>query len=114
MAGISRWREHRWKDRWEGVRCRTQISILPSRFACYQSFGFAACAKDVPAWGRALSSVLSRNEALRKRIIAKYVDRYRTVRDYYATKKELVTIQDVSQFVPELIATAMEAVEEEA
>jgi len=53
-----------------------------------------------------------RNSGLGSDFIAQYGDRYRTVRGYYVTKKELVTIQDVSQFVVELITTAMEGVEE--
>jgi hypothetical protein len=35
-------------------------------------------------------------------------DRYRTVRDYYLPRKGLVVIQDVSPFVPELVAAAVE------
>ena len=58
--------------------------------------------------GRALSSVLSRNEKLRKDFNQKFGDRYRTVRDYYLPRKGLVVIQDVSTFVPELVA-AVEA-----
>ena len=62
--------------------------------------------------GRALSSVLSRNEKLRKDFNAKFGDRYRKVRDYYVPRKERVVIQDVSTFVPELVA-AVEAAEAE-
>lgn len=61
--------------------------------------------------GRALSSVLSRNVALRNRFNEKFGDRYRTVRDYYLPKKGVVVIQDVSPFVPELVAAAVEAAE---
>ena len=60
--------------------------------------------------GRALSSVLSRNEKLRKDFNEKFGDRYRSVRDYYLPRKGLVVIQDVSSFVPELVA-AVEAAE---
>lgn len=49
---------------------------------------------------RAVSSVLSRNETLRRKFTEKYGDRYRTVRDYYVARKESVVIQDVSAFVP--------------
>jgi hypothetical protein len=61
--------------------------------------------------GRALSSVLSRNVTLRNRFNEKFGDRYRTVRDYYLPRKGLVVIQDVSSFVPELVAAAVEAAE---
>ncbi len=61
--------------------------------------------------GRALSSVLSRNVTLRKKFNDKFGDRYRTVRDYYLPRKGLVVIQDVSPFVPQLVAAALEPVE---
>jgi len=60
--------------------------------------------------GRNLSSVL-RTATLRKRFSEKFGDRYRTVRDYYLPRKGLVVIQDVSPFVPELVAVAVEAPE---
>jgi len=63
--------------------------------------------------GRALSSVLTRNEGLRKKFNDKYGDSYRKVRDYYVPRKGLVVIQDVSPFVPELVAAAAEAAEAE-
>jgi hypothetical protein len=62
--------------------------------------------------GRALSSVLSRNETLRKNFTDKFGDRYRTVRDYYLDRKGRVVIQNISPFVPELVA-AVEAAEAE-
>ncbi len=61
---------------------------------------------------RAMSSVLSRNETLRRKFTEKFGDRYRTVRDYYVPRKESVVIQDVSAFVPGLVA-AVEAAEAE-
>jgi hypothetical protein len=63
--------------------------------------------------GRALASVLSRNVNLRNRFNEKFGDQYRTVRDYYLPRKGLVVIQDVSSFVPELVAVAVEAAETE-
>jgi hypothetical protein len=63
--------------------------------------------------GRALSSVLSHSVKLRKQFTEKFGDRYRTVRDYYLPRKGLVVIQDVSPFVPELVAAAVEAAESE-
>lgn len=62
--------------------------------------------------GRAMSSVLSRNETLKRKFTDKYGDRYRTVRDYYLPRKNSVVIQDVSAFVPGLV-TAVEAAETE-
>ena len=63
--------------------------------------------------GRALSSVLTRNEALRRKFTEKFGIQYRTVRDYYLPRKGRVVIQDVSSFVPELVAAAVEASETE-
>ncbi len=65
--------------------------------------------------GRSMSSVLSRNEALRKKFTEKFGDRYRKVRDYYLPRKESVVIQNVSPFVPGLVAAidAAEAEEDE-
>lgn len=60
---------------------------------------------------RALSSVLKGNGTLRKKFTDKFGDRYRTVRDYYLPRKGLVVIQDVSPFVPELVAAAAEDAE---
>jgi hypothetical protein len=48
--------------------------------------------------------VLSRNKALRKNFTEKFGVGYRTVRDYYLPRKESVVIQDVSPFVPGLVA----------
>jgi hypothetical protein len=58
--------------------------------------------------GRALSSVL-RTATLRNKFNEKFGDQYRTVRDYYLPRKGLVVIQDVSPFVPELVAVTAEA-----
>jgi hypothetical protein len=49
---------------------------------------------------RAMSSVLSRNETLRKKFTEKFGDRYRTVRDHYLPRKKSVVFQDVSSYVP--------------
>jgi len=62
--------------------------------------------------GRAISSVLSRNVKLGKEFTEKHGGRYRKVRDYYLSRKDMVVIQDVSPFVPELVAAAVEAEEE--
>jgi len=56
--------------------------------------------------GRAISSVLSRHVKLRNEFTEQFGDRYRTVRDYYLPRKGLVVTQDVSAFVPELVAAA--------
>jgi hypothetical protein len=60
--------------------------------------------------GRALSSVL-RTATLRNRFNEKFGNQYRTVRDYYVPRKGQVVIQDVSPFVPELVAVAAEVTE---
>jgi len=52
--------------------------------------------------GRAMSSILSRHVKLRNEFNEKFGDRYRTVRDYYEPR-------NVSPFVPELVAAAVEA-----
>jgi hypothetical protein len=58
---------------------------------------------------RAISSVLSRHVKPRNEFTNKFGDRYRTVREYYLLRRGLVVIQDVSPFVPELVAAASEA-----
>src|SRR5258708_10345271 len=63
--------------------------------------------------GRALPSVLKGNVTLRKKFSDKFGDRYSTVREYYMPRKGLVVIQDVSPFVPELVAMAVEGEESE-
>lgn len=62
---------------------------------------------------RALSSVLSRNETLRRKFTEKFGDRCRVVRDYYLLRKGLVVIQDVSPILPELVAAIVESTETE-
>jgi hypothetical protein len=62
--------------------------------------------------GRALTSVL-RTAALRNKFTQKFGGQYQTVRDYYLPRKGHVVIQDVSPFVPELVAVAAEAAEAE-
>jgi hypothetical protein len=62
--------------------------------------------------GRAISSVLSRHVKLKTQFAENFGDRYRTVRDYYVPRKDLVVIQDVSPFVPELVAAAVEVEDE--
>ena len=62
---------------------------------------------------RALSSVLSHSVKLRNKFNAKFGDQYRTVREYYLPREGFVVIQDVSSFVPELVAAAVEAAETE-
>ena len=63
--------------------------------------------------GRAISSELGRNVKLGKEYTEKYGNRYRKVRDYYLARKDLVVVQDVSSFVPELVAASVEATEVE-
>jgi len=59
--------------------------------------------------GRSLSSVLSHHVRLRDEFVAKFGNKYRTVRDYYAPRKDAVVIHDMSGFVPELSAAGLDA-----
>lgn len=56
---------------------------------------------------RSMSTVLS-NARFRDRFVAAHGEQYRKVRDYYLPRKGIVVIQDVSPFVPELVAAAFE------
>ncbi len=49
--------------------------------------------------GRALSSVLSRHPEILDRITKDYGERVSKVRDYYAMKKDMVEIRDISPFI---------------
>ena len=55
--------------------------------------------------GRALSSVLSRNSAARRRFDGLYGNRYGTVREYYKVVEELVDIVDLQEIVPDFYRT---------
>lgn len=52
--------------------------------------------------GRALGSVLSRNDKLHSTFVARFGAAYRTVGDYYAAHGEDVRIEDVSPWLSEL------------
>jgi hypothetical protein len=52
---------------------------------------------------RAISSVLSKNEAVRDQFRARFGDRYTRVHEYFADHKDAVVIEDVSMRLPELI-----------
>ncbi len=52
--------------------------------------------------GRALSSVLSRNDKLLKMFIKRFGDDFQTVRDYYSVHADSVQIEDVSPWLSEL------------
>lgn len=54
--------------------------------------------------GRALSSVLSKDERVRDQFHAKFGDQFQKVREYYLAHGNKVTVADVSAWVPELIA----------
>jgi hypothetical protein len=58
--------------------------------------------------GRALSSVLSRNVKLLNDLQARHGSKYKKVCDYYLAHRHLVAIEDVSAWVPELIAESAE------
>lgn len=57
---------------------------------------------------RALTSVLSRGEKVKKLFFGKYGDRFATVRDYYATKKDTVVIEDVSAVLGPMVSLIAE------
>jgi hypothetical protein len=61
--------------------------------------------------GRALSSVLSKDAATETRFRKLYGDRFRTVREYYATVRHLVEIVDLADLVPGLGPDALETPE---
>ena len=52
--------------------------------------------------GRAIESVLSRNEKVRALFRSKFGDRYTKVRDYYFDQRHMVAIEDVSNWLSEL------------
>jgi hypothetical protein len=54
--------------------------------------------------GRALTSVLSKDGRIRDSFFSLYQGRYSKVRDYYQPRRDSVTIQDVSPWLPELVA----------
>ncbi|WP_368856641.1 hypothetical protein [Chelativorans sp. ZYF759] len=58
--------------------------------------------------GRALNSVLSRNEKVRALFRERFGDKYRTVGDYYADHAGTVTIEDVSPWLSELAEDLIE------
>lgn len=61
--------------------------------------------------GRSLSSVLSKSVKLQNQFIEKFGEQYRTVRDYYVPRKDFVLIQDISPFVPDLVAAGIDSEE---
>ncbi|MDH8660734.1 hypothetical protein QIH25_27705, partial [Klebsiella pneumoniae] len=53
--------------------------------------------------GRALESVLSRNDKIRNIFFDRFGDRLKTVHDYYAAHGNAVRIEDVSPWLSELV-----------
>ncbi len=53
--------------------------------------------------GRALRSVLSRDQKLRRMFFERFGERFQTVGDYYAADGDEVKIEDMSPWVPELV-----------
>ena len=53
--------------------------------------------------GRALTSVLSRNNKLRALYFERFGERFRTVGEYYSVHSHLVEIEDVSPWLSELV-----------
>jgi hypothetical protein len=56
---------------------------------------------------RALKSVLSRNDTIRKAFYEHFGERFVKVRDYYELYREKVLIQDVSPWLPNSHATKL-------
>jgi hypothetical protein len=54
--------------------------------------------------GRALSSVLSKDKRVRDEFYGRFGERFRRVRDYYEAHRDAVIIEDVSQWIPELLS----------
>jgi hypothetical protein len=52
---------------------------------------------------RSIASVLSRHVHLREQFRLKFGDQYRTVSDYFRPRKNLVAIEDVSPWLPDLV-----------
>jgi hypothetical protein len=63
--------------------------------------------------GRSIDSVLSRNVKLLKQFREKYGEAFSRVKDYYLARHTLVTIKDVSSWVPELIEEIAEVAEQD-
>ncbi|MCJ7586915.1 MAG: hypothetical protein MUQ00_03315 [Candidatus Aminicenantes bacterium] len=53
---------------------------------------------------RALASVLSRDEALRRDFTNRYGSRFAVARDYYNHRRELVSLIDITRLVPAFVA----------
>jgi hypothetical protein len=60
---------------------------------------------------RALSSVLDRNVGLQQQFRTTFGNRFRTVREYYDSRRHAVAIQDVSPWVAGLVAAGIEDTE---
>ena len=54
--------------------------------------------------GRSLTSVLSKDERTRDLFRSRYANRFPRVRDYYASVQHMVAIEDVSPWLPQLVA----------
>ena len=63
--------------------------------------------------GRKLNSVLSRNVKLLNDLQTRHGDRFKKVREYYLANRHLVRIEDVSDWVLELVSESAEIDEEE-
>lgn len=57
--------------------------------------------------GRAIESVLSRNLAVHTMFRQRFGTRFQKVRDYYFARQDCVSIEDVSIWLPELVAEAL-------
>lgn len=57
--------------------------------------------------GRALTSVLSRNDKVRELFYARFGERFVTVRDYYHSHRDRAVIGDVPPWLAELASDAV-------
>lgn len=60
---------------------------------------------------RSLSSVLNGHADIRERFFSQYGEQYRVVSEYYSPRQELVTLEDVSRYLPELTSLDLGATE---
>ncbi len=61
--------------------------------------------------GRALTSVLSRNDRLKNVYFERFGDQFRTVGEYYAVHHDKVQIEDVTPWFPELSENMVDSME---
>jgi hypothetical protein len=63
--------------------------------------------------GRKLNSVLSRNPKLLNDLQTRHGEKFKKVSEYYQAHRDLVAIEDVSAWVPELVSESAEIEDED-